>query len=424
MDLSPWIARRRHLVARRPVVIAAAASAMALASLMSGCASPGPPRSPSLAIPEPVTDLAVHRVGNTVQLQFTVPSRSTDKLPLRGTAVLGTFCRQIGRGPCVTPAGTSARIPVPILDSAGHRSSVSWTDALPPEIASGTRQLLAYRVEFFSVSGHSAGPSEAAYTASGAPPSPISGLRAEGSRLGVILHWDPESPRTGETLIERESPTQVSAKASAVEPPVQVASEAKSKPNSHHAAAPHPAKATGADIWLTADPSLSTSTLLDTSVQLDTTYLYRATRRTAIQLGGRTIELRGARSAPVGFTLRPVYAPPVPNGLTAAGFLPDPGQEPASPTPTFAIDLIWQPVDASGLIVPLAGYNVYRQLIGPDGQPLGERQMQNATPLSLPAFHDATAISAQRYLYLVTAVDAHANQSAAASVLIDPSPSR
>src|SRR5215471_8760286 len=59
--------------------------AIFLASLAIGCASPGPPRPPSLKLPEAVTDLSAQRVGNQVLLQWTTPAKSTDNLAIKET---------------------------------------------------------------------------------------------------------------------------------------------------------------------------------------------------------------------------------------------------------------------------------------------------------------------------------------------------
>src|ERR1035441_4608651 len=66
-------------LAPRPGPIAAAA-----VLLLAGCASPGPPLPPSLKLPEVVTDLTARRVGDQVMLHWTTPTRTTDKLLIRG----------------------------------------------------------------------------------------------------------------------------------------------------------------------------------------------------------------------------------------------------------------------------------------------------------------------------------------------------
>jgi hypothetical protein len=153
--------------------------------------------------------------------------------------------------------------------------------------------------------------------------------------------------------------------------------------------------------------------LLDTSAEAETAYLYTAYRQETVQIGGRSLGMRGAETAPLAFTLHDVFPPPVPTDLTVAGFT-QPATAPGQPA-AYAADLIWQPVDDPGL----AGYNVYRQLLAADGTAAGTRVKLNTAPVPLPAFHDATAAAGVRYQWSVTAVDAKGNESTAATVIGD-----
>ncbi|WP_158787081.1 hypothetical protein, partial [Granulicella sp. L46] len=167
--------------------------------ILTGCASPAPPHAPSLNLPQPVRNLTATRIGNTVELRFTAPSNSTDKLPLRGPTLSGQLCRQLPHQPCLPVA---PRTSVPLVNSNDPHNLVTWTDTLPPPLTEGPPQLLAYRVEFFSPANRSAGPSNQAFTASGQAPAPVENFHAEGSRLGIILQWTP-TPTSGEVVLRR-----------------------------------------------------------------------------------------------------------------------------------------------------------------------------------------------------------------------------
>jgi hypothetical protein len=259
--------------------------------------------------------------------------------------------------------------------------------------------LLAYRVEFFSPSGRSAGPSNPAFTVAGPAPLPVENLHAEGSRLGVVLNWNASS-LPGDVLLKRED----------------------LGPDRHNATSQRkPATKTApAIVWMgtsaASDSSSPQPRTLDTTALPDIPYRYIAQRRTSVQLGNRSIELLSDLSTPITFTLREIYPPPSPAGLTAVGFFGTPPLPDAPPT--FAVDLIWQPVDDAGLTADLAGYNVYREAIDPTIDP---RERLNPAPLPAPAFHDTSANPAMRYRYSVTAVDARGNESPAATVLLAPS---
>jgi hypothetical protein len=353
--------------------------ALSAALILTGCASPGPPHAPSLKLPQPVRDLTATRIGNTVELHFTAPSNSTDKLPLRGPTLSGQLCRQLPHQPCLPVA---PRTSVPLTNSNDPHNLVTWTDTLPPALTEGPPQLLTYRVEFFSPANRSAGPSNQAFTASGQAPAPVQNFQAEGSRLGIILQWTP-IPTSGEVVLRREDLA--------------------------------PAKPGQAIDWLqTNDSNSSQARTLDTAALPDTPYRYIAQRRATIHLANHPIELRSPLSPPIDYTLQRIYPPPTPAGLTAAGY--------SSETPSsFAVDLIWQPITESGLITPLAGYNLYRETLNATGEPTAPRTQLNSSPIPQPSFHDATANSTSTYRYSVTAIDAKGNQSSATTVILQPS---
>lgn len=339
-----------------------------------GCASPGLPRPPSLNLPEPARDLSATRIGTTIELRFTVPSRSTDKLALRGSHLTARFCRALGKQPCQPIS--SPQIVVPLDGAGGRHISFTWIDALPEDLAHGNRRPLSYSVELLNISGRSAGQSAPAFTVAGEAVAPVVDLRAEGSRLGILLRWNETAHVSGDVLIQRES---LNASLGRKDPQiVQLVT-----PSTNFGSTP--------------------GSLLDTTAKPGIAYRYTASRRFTVELAGHTIELLSTPSMSVDLTLKAIYPPPAPTGLTSAAF--------TSSSDAFAIDLIWQPIDDTGLITPLAGYNLYRASTG-------EPTRLNATPLTVPAFHDASALPNTNYRYSVTAVDTKGNESAPASAVV------
>lgn len=404
---------------------------------LAGCASPGPPAAPSLRLPKPVSDLTVMRIGDTVQLSFTAPTETTDKVALRGS-IPGELCRQLPHQRCIPVPSSKATIQAGSSStSKGHgkkqgssssgtaKSQVTWTDTLPAKLTTGPAQLLAYRVEFFSPAQRTAGFSNPAYTATGPAPAPVKGLRAQGSRLGIILSWDPApKPLEGSSdgpavvVLRREDLSPVKPQAKTKD---QTAPKA-SQPKVDWLLANSPPASSSAGVQ-------SSDRTLDTSVQPDTAYRYTAERRVTLHISEtdnkqkgqpaltEEILLRSTPSAPVNFTLLQTFPPPAPIGLTAVGYF--------NPTPTgtpagFAVDLIWQPIDATGLMTPLAGYNVYRQPLDGSGRPTAPNQQLNTTPLPTPAFHDSDASPTTPYRYGVTAIDAKGNESPLNTTLLEP----
>ncbi|HSY36856.1 MAG TPA: hypothetical protein VK814_13960 [Acidobacteriaceae bacterium] len=363
--------------------------ALSAALILTGCASPAPPRAPSLKLPQPVRDLTATRIGNSIELHFTAPANSTDKLPLRGPTLSGQLCRQLPHQPCLP---VSPRTSVPLSNSNDPHNLVTWTDTLPPTLTEGTPQLLVYRVEFFSPANRSAGPSNQAFTASGPAPARVENFHAEGSRLGILLQW---TPSPGEVVLRREAITPIKSIV-----PEPTATKTKAAPST---------------VWLQTNDSKGVQArTLDTAVLPDTPYQYIAQRRTILQLANHSIELRSDLSIPVNFTLLKIYPPPSPIGLTAAGFF-------TGTPPAFAVDLVWQPINEAGLITPLAGYTVYRETLNAAAQSATSRIQLNTTPVLQPAFHDATANPSATYRYTVTAIDARGNQSPATAVVLQPS---
>jgi hypothetical protein len=402
-----------HLTLRRGLPTLFPAGLLFTALLTIGCASPGPPRAPSLHLPQRVTDLAATRSGNTVELRFTVPRLSTDKLPLYNShganhILRGTLCREMDHHDCVAVTGIS--VPLTTAD----RNVFTLKDSLPGQLTSGTPHLIGYRVEFYGPDGRSAGKSEPAYTASGPIPPPVTGLHAAGTRGGILLQWEPSNQAQSEVVLKR---TELSPRPKPAKPESPPSTGTHRQHASGSGKVPSSRKDVD-DVWLNANSTADET--LDDSVTADEPYCYIAVRRALVSVGTNTFDLRSDPSEPVEFTLHAVYAPSAPTGITATGFQPA-----DSPASAFAVDLIWQPVDdhaSPPLAPPLVGYNIYREELAGDGSIYASRARLNATPVPLPAFHDATAKPTARYRYSVTAIDANGNESKAATFTLEPSP--
>jgi hypothetical protein len=346
-----------------------------------GCASPGPPRAPSLQLPQPVRDLSVARQGERVELRFTLPQRTTDNLPIRENVVKVSVCRAGEGGPCeAVPALENVDLAMNAGASA-ERRVVVWHDDLPQAETAGEPKLLSYRVELTNLEGKTAGWSDAAYTAAGATPEAVNGLSAVETRAGVLLRWQPSGTLAGssggdEVLVRREL----------VATPGTPPAGAK-----HESAEP---------VWLEAHAGGGDQTI-DGSASEDTPYWYAAVRRRVVTLGEHKVEMRSALSLLVKITWRNAFPPAAPVGLSAAPF---------AQGGAFAVDLVWEPVQEPGL----KGYLVTRQAEG------GEVEKLTAEAVPLPAFHDATAKQGMRYRYSVQAVSKKGVEGAPAAVVVAP----
>lgn len=352
-------------------------TSLLLAALMlAGCASPGPPRPPSLQLPEPVHDLTATREGGAVTVKFTLPARTTDNFPIREGALKASLCSGPEGAPCTTlPTRRDVTLKIVPAASAADRK-ITWTDNLPRADISGEPRLLALRLQLSSLEGKTAGWSEPAYTASGTAPEPVEGFHAEETPSGILLHWQPAGNGGGEVLLHREN----------LAPPATKKKTDQSEP-----------------VWLITHADATgpnANVTLDTSAAEDVPYRYTAVRRRIVQLGQQKIELRSAISPPAEIAWRNLFPPPTPTGLTGAPFTENGG---------FAVDLVWDPVELPGL----RGYIVTREAAG-------VREQLTPQPIPLPAFHDATAKPGIRYQYEVQAISRKGIHSAPAAVTIEP----
>ena len=350
-----------------------------LGAFLSGCASPGQPKPPSLRLPQIVRDLSAQRIDNSVHLRWTTPSTTTDNLPVP-TQISARVCREQVSRP------DSHRQCIPVQRVPLKPGPFEIVDALPPTLVTGPIGLLAYRIEILNPAGRSAGRSPQTFAPGGAAPAAIEGLRATSIRRGVRLEWRPESGSTAIELVRTDD----------AKPPSQAQ---ESKLGTHK----HPfltSSAPPSEVHLSAkgpkEPDAGGA--IDRSAQKGITYSYTAQRVKEVVLEGHTVTLRSVSSTPATVTVPSTLPPEPPTGLEAA---PSGGETPS-------IDLSWKP----GEEVDLAGYNVYRAELLPGRSLAGSWHRLNSATVSVPAFRDTAVQAGTRYRYRVTAVDADRNESA------------
>ncbi len=366
----------------------------ALTAAAIGCASPGPPRPPSLNLPNIVKDLHADRAGDIVRLTFTAPTRTSDRLQYKGP-IIAELCRQLAAGPCtpVTRKTIAAGAVTPL------------EDRLPSQLTAGPDALLTYRVQLFNAKNKTAGPSDPAYVAAGPAPTPIANLTATASAQGAILRWQ-LSPAASTVELERlrtstlkNESTDASPQKATEKTPAKAASftkKAAPPPTPRPAPAktnPFQSESEPAQVNLRAGSTDAGGTI-DTTAQFGQSYTYTATRVRTLILAGHALEIRSAPSA-AAIEMRDTFPPAVPQGLTAV--------------PVAAgIDLSWEPDTESDL----AGYIVYRTTPSANASATTPPTRLNPQPLPSPAFHDAATQPGRTYRYSVTAIDTTGNESA------------
>jgi hypothetical protein len=154
--------------------------ALLVVPAMIGCGNPGAPLPPSLDLPTPVVNLSAARLGNSVRLTWSMPTRTTDHVVLRRPITV-QVCRAVESGPCAGIASLSLK-----PGGAGE-----YFDTLPANLTQGPGRLLRYEVALVNHAGKAAGESNAAYSAAGTSPATLTGLTAQVRRDGVLLSWHP-----------------------------------------------------------------------------------------------------------------------------------------------------------------------------------------------------------------------------------------
>jgi hypothetical protein len=381
-----WVPRPRRLfvfAARvgklelRSISAAYAVAVLAGCMVLTGCGMPGAPQPPSLNLPVPVSDLSAVRTGDEVALTFKLPRRTTDKVELKAP-VTARVCRsETSSGPCNAIATLQF---APASDG-------TYSDALPPALASGSPRPLNYFIELVNRKGRSAGPSNIAAVLAGQAPAAVADLTADVRKDGVILHWSPAllsaSPDS--------TPVALRLVRTLLTPSVK-------KPDQGPLSAP--AEPPVRNLLV---PSAASGRALDSDIHFGHSYEYRAQRVARVTVNGKALELAGPLSAPVRVDAADTFPPSVPQGLAAVATSGENG----NPT---AIDLNWQPVTDAGL----AGYIVYRRDTSAGenaGQVASWQRISPAQPVIGSGFHDTDVQPGHSYAYAVSAIGQNGRES-------------
>ena len=321
----------------------------------NGCGSPGAPQPPSLNLPTPVLNLSAVRIGNSVHLAWTMPTRTTDHIALQ-RPVKVQVCRALEKGACANVGSLSLE--------PGKEGT--YTDELPAEFVQGPDRLLRYEVFLNNHAGKSAGPSNVAYSAAGVSPPAVTGLTAQVRGDGVLLSWQPvarareigvlphRAPATGPPPAPQETPK------SPLAPAVPAASQTLVVHGKEG-----------------GDPGHA----IDASALFNQRYRYSLERVATIAVSGQSVEVQGLPSEAIVVATTDVFPPAVPQGLVAV-----------ADAAAGAIDLSWSPDSDSDL----AAYHVYRRDVH------GDSTAQRIASVGVEtSYRDAGAQPEHTYAYSV-----------------------
>ena len=294
--------------------------AITTVALLVGCASPGPPRPPSLHIPATVKDLTAERVADQVVLHWTSPDKTTDKMPIKGSATV-VVCREVTPALAGSKPGTAACVEVDRLTvTTGEMQAV---DRLPVPLTSDPVRLLSYRVTVASAAGRPGPASLPAFAAAGAAPKAVGGLRGSVVKGGTMLEWQRvdaggapvELTRVNPDIAVREA-AQKSAAGRRLAAPVATAPKSRLQLRRTRAVPAASRAAEPAEIRLRAGDSDAGGTF-DQTVVNGATYTYTAQRVRPVTVEGHELKLLSAVSEAVTIAVRDTFPPAVPVGLAA-----------------------------------------------------------------------------------------------------------
>jgi hypothetical protein len=340
-------------------------------TVLSGCASSGPPLPPSLEVPSPVTDLRALRKGDKVYLAWTEPTKTTDHQTIRDAGptlicrsrenAMNACGRAVGAAPPAARKRISSKKQAPL-----PKTTATYEDILP--VVPGVRpdDVVTYAVDVLNDRNRGAGLSnQVQLPLLPAVPPPVE-FQAEVTGQGVKLIWASAS-----------SPPQFAN----VEYRLRVYRRQEGSQSDDKIAEP-------------VITDWQRSNVLDTTFEWEKTYNYRAAVLTVISPPGKpAMEIEGDDTASVRVLAHDTFPPAVPSGLQAD--FSGPGQ------PLF-VDLIWSPDTEADL----AGYNVYRR------DENGQAAKLNSELVAGPAYRDDKVQSGKNYFYSVSAVDMRGNESA------------
>jgi hypothetical protein len=340
------------------------ALALWVACTTVGCGTPAAPEPPSLNLPNPVLNLSAARIGDSVRLAWTMPTRTTDHVALKHPVTV-QICRAVEGGACATVATFTV--------AAG--AAGAYTDALPSDLNHGPDRLLRYEVALRNHAGKSAGPSNPAYSAAGACPATIVGLKGQVHQGGVVLSWMPAG-EPGRPVLFRIERLELTAPSTG---------ETRRSPLAP--AVPAAAQTLAVHVQDGVDPGHA----IDTSALFNQRYRYMLERVAMLEFSGRSVEVQGPPSEAIEVSTKDTFPPAVPQGLVAV-----------ADAAAGAIDLSWMADSDSDLVA----YYVYRRDVqtGIPAQRIASVNLETS-------FRDTTVQPEHTYAYSVSAVDQSGNES-------------
>jgi hypothetical protein len=355
-----------------------------VSAFVFGCGSPNTPIPRHPTVPVPVGDLSARQVGDTMILNFTLPTTSTDLQPLmdipsvevyRNTPQTAAPAAK-SRSKNKSTARLVDTIPSEMIEQYRRTGRIEFPDklnAIDLSAESGTD--LTYTVRTRVSRGKASADSNAVTARVYPPPATVQGLRVTLTETALVLDW---------------SAAQAQAEAGGAKPAGFHVYRAEVDPTTAEAAVINPSQAK-----LIAPEELLAQTTAteyrDMSFQFGHAYWYGV--RAVEQFGSATIE--SADSNPAVLTAKDIFPPAAPRDLEAVTVA-------TTKEAPVSVELTWTINTESDL----AGYSVYRS-----ENPEMPGQKLNSELLLVPTFRDISVVPGKSYSYRVGAVDQSGNES-------------
>jgi hypothetical protein len=339
------------------------------------CAKVGEPQPPVIYIPKPSVDLTCRQVADQMLLSVSLPSVNTNGTPVNNLKTVEVFRADVDLAQATTPLnegdflkGGTRILSVSETEISKYKygNKLVFTDLLPLyENAGLYSQARIYSVRFLNRKGQTAGfGNQASLVPVPVPPPPML-LPAVVTQAAIQLKWLPPTEN-----IDGSKPARILG--------YNIYRSVDSQNVPDRPLNPQPLQGSEFD---------------DHEFEFDKTYAYAV----SVVASEKQPFAESLPSKTLSVTPRDTFPPGAPQNLNAVA--EDGG-----------IVLLWtSPADSD-----VAGYRIYRSDTGST-----TKTLLNADLIKTLSYRDATTQAERRYVYNVTAVDVHNNESAAATVAVD-----
>jgi hypothetical protein len=336
------------------------------------CAKVGEPQPPIVYIPKPSADLTCRQVADRVLLSVSLPTTNTNGTPVNTLKTLEVFRADVDPAQATVPFQESdfLKVGTKILSVSetefskyNHGNKLAFTDLLPlnDNVALYSKARV-YAVRFLNRKEQSAGFGKQAFLVPVPVPLPPTLLTAVVTQDAIQLKWAPPTEN-----IDSSRPARILG--------YNIYRQADSQNLPESPLNPQPLR----------EPEFD-----DREFEFDKTYTYSV----SVVASEERPFVESLASKLLSVTPRDTFPSGAPQNLNAVA---DDGET----------ILLW----ASPPDPDVAGYRIYRSDNGSTAKTL-----LNADLIKTLSYRDATAQAGRTYLYNVTAVDLHNNESVAASV--------